>query len=101
MCGIGAILRADGKPIPASWVDAIDARIAYRGPESGDLLLRCPTGFCGQLAANRLGLDPSDPDTQAASNDAVKEFMNVVCGHFVTAMYGKQPVRHSCVRSRR
>ena len=33
MCGIGAILRADGKPIPDAWLDAIDARIAYRGPD--------------------------------------------------------------------
>ena len=33
MCGIGAILRTDGRPIPDSWLDAIDARIAYRGPD--------------------------------------------------------------------
>jgi asparagine synthase (glutamine-hydrolysing) len=33
MCGIGAILRADGKPIPKSWLEAIDRRIAYRGPD--------------------------------------------------------------------
>jgi asparagine synthase (glutamine-hydrolysing) len=33
MCGIGGILRTDGKPIPEEWLDAIDARIAYRGPD--------------------------------------------------------------------
>ena len=33
MCGIGGILRTDGKPIPNKWLDAIDARIAYRGPD--------------------------------------------------------------------
>ena len=33
MCGIGGILRTDGKPIPDEWLDAIDARIAYRGPD--------------------------------------------------------------------
>ncbi len=33
MCGIGAILRTDGKPIPEVWLNAIDARIAYRGPD--------------------------------------------------------------------
>ena len=33
MCGFGAILRADGEPIPDAWVDAIDARIAHRGPD--------------------------------------------------------------------
>ena len=33
MCGIGGILRTDGQPIPEQWLDAIDARIAYRGPD--------------------------------------------------------------------
>lgn len=33
MCGIGGILRTDGQPIPEEWLDAIDARIAYRGPD--------------------------------------------------------------------
>ncbi len=33
MCGIGGILRTDGQPIPEEWLDAIDACIAYRGPD--------------------------------------------------------------------
>ncbi len=33
MCGIGGILRTDGKRIPATWLKTIDARIAYRGPD--------------------------------------------------------------------
>jgi asparagine synthase (glutamine-hydrolysing) len=33
MCGIGAILRTDSEPIPDEWLDAIDARIAVRGPD--------------------------------------------------------------------
>jgi asparagine synthase (glutamine-hydrolysing) len=33
MCGIGAILRTDSEPIPDEWLDAIDARIAGRGPD--------------------------------------------------------------------
>ena len=31
MCGIGAILRTDGEPVPDAWLEAIDARIAGRG----------------------------------------------------------------------
>jgi asparagine synthase (glutamine-hydrolysing) len=33
MCGIGAILRAGGDAIPDAWLDALDARIAHRGPD--------------------------------------------------------------------
>src|SRR5690606_35029260 len=33
MCGIGGIVRTDGQPIPDEWLDAIDARSAYRGPD--------------------------------------------------------------------
>lgn len=33
MCGLGAILRTDGEPIPGEWLDLIDARIAHRGPD--------------------------------------------------------------------
>jgi asparagine synthase (glutamine-hydrolysing) len=33
MCGIGGILRRDGQLIADEWLDGIDARIAYRGPD--------------------------------------------------------------------
>ncbi|MCA9296352.1 MAG: hypothetical protein KC983_07535, partial [Phycisphaerales bacterium] len=33
MCGIGGIFRRDGRPIPEAWVEAIDRRIAHRGPD--------------------------------------------------------------------
>lgn len=43
MCGIGGILRRDGQTIPEHWLDAIDARIAYRGPD-GDGRFRDRSG---------------------------------------------------------
>ena len=33
MCGLGAILRTDGKPIPERWLDEVSARVAHRGPD--------------------------------------------------------------------
>jgi asparagine synthase (glutamine-hydrolysing) len=33
VCGIGAILRADGGEIPEAWLDTIDDRISHRGPD--------------------------------------------------------------------
>jgi len=33
MCGLGGILRTDGRPIDESWLHAIEQRIAHRGPD--------------------------------------------------------------------
>ncbi len=77
---------------PASHYDWLETRIGYRGPECGNLRFRCPEKFCVQLAANLLGIDSNDGDAADVSHDAAKEFMNVVCGHFVTSMYGTEKV---------
>ena len=44
------------------------------------------------LAANLLGTDPMDDDAKSKANDAVKEFMNIVCGQFITASHGTEDV---------
>lgn len=72
--------------------DWIETSIGYRGSDCGQLRFRCPAKFCTNLAANLLGVDPDDADAECQSRDAVKEFMNVVCGHFVTSMYGTEKV---------
>ena len=70
----------------------LETKIGYSGSECGNLRFRCPAEFCTHLAANLLGVDPSDDTAESQSRDAVKEFMNVVCGHFVTSMYGTEEV---------
>lgn len=70
----------------------LETKIGYRGSECGCLRFRCPVEFCTHLAANLLGVDPNDGNAERQSRDAVKEFMNVVCGHFVTTMYGTEEV---------
>ena len=80
--------QADADPADA-W---LETKIGYRGSECGYLRFRCPAKFCTHLAANLLGVDPTDGNAESQSQDAVKEFMNVVCGHFVTGMYGTEEV---------
>ncbi len=80
--------RPDADPA-AAW---LETKIGYSGSECGNLRFRCPAEFCTRLAANLLGVDPDDGDAERQSRDAVKEFMNVVCGHFVTSMYGTEEV---------
>jgi asparagine synthase (glutamine-hydrolysing) len=66
LCGIGGILRTDGQPIPEEWLDIIDARIAYRGPDG-----------CGRFR-DRVEIDvpPGTPALRAGSQSAYSDAAN-------------------------
>ncbi|MBN1344757.1 MAG: chemotaxis protein CheX [Phycisphaerae bacterium] len=66
----------------------LKTRIGYSGPKSGTLELRCGGRFAAALAANLLGVEPNDSAADQGRLDALKELMNVVCGNFVTELYG-------------
>lgn len=76
-------------PVGERWLETM---ISYEGPMSGLLHLTCTETFATQLAANLLGADSGEETTHQESNDAVKEFMNVICGQYVTAAYGTEEV---------
>jgi len=76
-------------PKDAAW---LECRISYQGPFNGTLRCWCTRNFALQLAANLLGLSLEDDEANEGMGDAVCEFMNVVCGQFVTAWYGTDPV---------
>lgn len=66
----------------------LESDIDFAGPEQGTLWLQCPRGFAKLLAANLLGVDITSNDAEAKAEGAVTEFMNILCGHFVTTVYG-------------
>lgn len=68
----------------------LETKIGYKGPLAGILAFRCTRSFTVALAANLLGVDPDDDDAESQADDAVKEFMNIVCGQFVTCYHGEQ-----------
>lgn len=68
----------------------LETTMGYRGRHTGVLRLRCTREFSMKLAANLLGLDTDDADTEHSAHDAVKELMNIVCGQFITAAFGTQ-----------
>jgi CheY-specific phosphatase CheX len=72
-----------------NWLETV---ISYQGPTSGTLRFRCTTDFSILLAANLLGVDAQDEEADAKARDAVKEFMNIVCGQLVTALLGSEEV---------
>ncbi|MFH1420197.1 MAG: chemotaxis protein CheX [Planctomycetota bacterium] len=65
-----------------------ETTISYTGPHAGTLRLHCPAPFAKLLAANLLGVELNEDDGFDEAEDAVKEFMNIVCGQLVTAMHG-------------
>jgi hypothetical protein len=59
---------------------AVRTRIEFRGARAGALELVSPDAFGAMLAANLLGVEPTDPDATAKTADALRELLNVVCG---------------------
>jgi CheY-specific phosphatase CheX len=70
----------------------LETAISYRGSAKGTLRFRCTRSFAVQLSANLLGLDPLDEEATNQAEVAVKEFMNILCGQFVTSVHGTKDV---------
>lgn len=62
------------------------AEICFSGDRSGSLTLLGPSTLCPVLAANVLGADPDDPRAEERAEDAVKELLNVACGHVLSTV---------------
>lgn len=66
----------------------MECHVSYSGPPGGTLCCWCTREFAVQLAANLLGLNPENEAVLSGVDDALREFMNVVCGQFITACHG-------------
>lgn len=82
----------DGPSAAPSGGPWLEAEIQYRGPVTGTLRCWCVRAFAVQLTANLLGIEAQDADADAEAEDALREFMNVLCGQLVTAWHGKEAV---------
>lgn len=89
-----AFMIADGETTgaarqPRTW---FAGSIEYYGASRGRIECWCTQELAVGLAANLLGLDPADAAATEAAPDAVREFLNVLCGHLVTDWYGTEAV---------
>jgi CheY-specific phosphatase CheX len=66
--------------------------VSYLGPTSGTVRCWCTRTLATQLAANLLGIEPEVGEAQIAAEDALCEFLNVLCGQLVTAWHGTESV---------
>lgn len=70
----------------------MQAEVRYYGQAAGTLRCWCTRSFATQLAANLLGIEPGEGQALAAAEDALREYMNVLCGQLVTAWHGTASV---------
>lgn len=82
----------DGAPDLLPGTVWMHGRIHYAGPAAGTLECWCTREFATRLAANLLGLEPGDGEAQVRAPDALREFMNVLCGQTVTTWHGTEHV---------
>src|SRR5690606_31058273 len=72
---------------PEPWVEA---RMEFVGDVRGDLAVVVPRRLQPQIAANILGADSVSAYGQDVLDDALRELLNVVCGHVILALAGDQ-----------
>jgi len=75
-------------PPPPFAGDVLEARLHYSGPERGVLGLRASSGFAAGLAANMLGADCADPESDRRSADALGEMVNMLAGAVLLELFG-------------
>ncbi len=86
----GDVLEAGSAP--AAPGPYLRVAMDFEGPFKGSLALAVPKAFGVQVAANVLGLDMDDPQTESGAVDALKELLNVTCGNLLPAIAGDEPV---------
>jgi len=65
-----------------------EARMAFSGDVTGSLAVIVPQSLQPEIAANILGLDHDMLQQTEVLNDALREMLNVVCGHVIRALAG-------------
>lgn len=83
-------VEADEPPSPPA--SPLLAHMTFRGAMAGKLSLAVTAEMCPEIAANLLGTEPEDAVDPKISRDALKELLNVTCGHVLTALAGDKPV---------
>ena len=82
-----------GEVVPKDEVESPDtaftlASMSFTGDVVGLLSVAVPTDMTAEIAANILGLEPEDIESDEMKNDALAEMLNVVCGHVIMALVG-------------
>lgn len=83
--------RCDKEELPIGNSNACTT-MKFTGPWEGKLDLVLPATLSTQIASNVLGTEPDDKDMDRYRDDAVKEVLNVTCGHLLSELAGDEPI---------
>lgn len=78
----------DSGDVPDMQGEALNVRISYSGWHTGELGLILERRLVSRIAVRIMGMDEAEDLPEDMIEDALRELMNVICGHFVTLMYG-------------
>lgn len=88
-----AFLVAEDDPGAANTMNRwLHGSVMYRGPFTGRLECWTTPAFARGLAVNMLGIDATEEPAAGASEDALRELLNVLCGNLVTRRFGRDSV---------
>ncbi|MCA9245027.1 MAG: chemotaxis protein CheX [Phycisphaerales bacterium] len=89
--GLAFLIRDDETALPEgqSWWQCLGS---YSGDASGVVRCSCSRGFAAMLAQNLLGAEAGEAVDDETATDALREFMNVLCGNLVTSIHGSTGV---------
>ncbi len=79
----------DKDDLDTEGIDFTLARMSFIGDMVGNLSVAVPTAITAEIAANILGLEAEDLSDKAMLDDALGEMVNVVCGHIIMDLIGK------------
>lgn len=72
--------------------DAVKVSITFSGDRSGGIEMGLARSLGAEMASSLLGVDPSEASAGQIGDDALRELINVTCGHVLTSLAGEKPV---------
>lgn len=84
----------DESAIPPGTWEPVGVELRWTGPSTGVMRAWADPSFLPVLAANMLGIEEDDPESQAKGLDALKESLNMIVGNCLTEAWGPGPVFH-------
>ncbi len=70
----------------------LSAVISFSGKYRGIIEIAAPQQTCNIIAANMLGLEPEEQESEQKAVDAFKETLNILCGQYLTNAFGRDEV---------